>query len=178
MAPENAAVSLLCLFLALLGIHFKPCAGWYKLTEQSPLFWFYARVFSRSYARIPGFKLTAQLIIQCLGPDLKQEMCSSLCPAHLLFLDHPLAHGDHNKVGATSRIQKANLGFACKCLSRKSHVRRLSPEFPQTFCPRFVVLSKMAFLGEGVAAMPRPYPTHPTLCLYTSRRQNLRFAGD
>ncbi len=24
-----------------IGDHFKPCAGWYKLTEQSPLFWFY-----------------------------------------------------------------------------------------------------------------------------------------
>jgi hypothetical protein len=53
------------------------------------------------HRRIPAFERLMEVVIQHLRPHLEQQMCSFLRPAHLLFLDHPLAddlvHGPSTK---------------------------------------------------------------------------------
>ena len=55
----------------------------------------------RSQARIPTAECIPQIIIEGTGPNLQQQMCAALRPAHLLFHDHPAAdhliHGRLNK---------------------------------------------------------------------------------
>jgi len=41
---------------------------------------------------VPPFEGRPQIVVQHLRPHLEQQMRALLGPAHLLFLDHPLAH--------------------------------------------------------------------------------------
>jgi hypothetical protein len=49
-------------------------------------------LFSLDKRRIPALKGVSDFNVKETGSDLKQQMSTSLAPAHLLFLDHPLAY--------------------------------------------------------------------------------------